>query len=583
MDRERTFTQLDLSIATWTAAQFRAQGITRVFMYPGGTIAPLVNACLAEGIEVERFASEQGAGYAALAQARLTHRPQVLMVTSGPGLTNAISPLADAYYDSLPLILIAGQVGTKDLSARAAVRQRGFQEVPAVALTSPIAKHAVCLDSVQKVFDEIPAAFACASDGRMGPVMLDFPMDIQRTPLAAYPELLAKTNIDPVVPSADTVAPAPLAELARALSEAKRPVILLGQGAHFAGAFQTYRALADKADTLVVTSFLGLGSFDTLDPRCMGYIGHTGHASANTTVHEADLLLVLGSRLDVRQTGTVTDKFVPQGKIAWVDIDRSELENPRVEVDWKFHCDLKVFCDALLAALPDRRLAVDKNWMQQMAANQAQSVEDQDRSASSALQPKSVFAEFAPLLSRRNVMVSTGVGCHQHWAARHLPFAPTGPKLLTSGGHGTMGFDLPSAIGAAMADPEAKVLCVVGDGSLLMNIQELMSLAERQLNVKILVMNNHRLGIVSQFQLITWGNDPASGRFQSPDFSKIAEGFGLRAGSARNIEELRTLLPAFWNDDGPALLNLQIDPEADVVPMLLAGQTMDSMWNGRSG
>jgi acetolactate synthase-1/2/3 large subunit len=300
-------------------------------------------------------------------------------------------------------------------------------------------------------------------------------------------------------------------------------------------------------------------------------------------VNEADLLLVVGSRLDVRQTGTLTDKFVPNGKVAWVDIDYTELDNPRVEIDWKFHCDLQGFCNALVAALPERQVDADESWKMQMRVRKAQSVEDSQLTESTALLPKAVLTELASHLSHQNVIVSTGVGCHQHWAARHLPFAPSGPRLLTSGGHGTMGFDLPSAIGAAMALPDAKVLCVVGDGSLLMNIQELMSLAERQLNVKILVMNNHRLGIVSQFQLITWGNDPASGRFSSPDFSRIAEGFGIRAWSVNNITQLREVMPLFWEGNGPTLMNVQIDPEADVVPMLLAGQTMDMMWNGRNG
>jgi acetolactate synthase-1/2/3 large subunit len=585
MDRERTFTQLDLTVASWTAAQFRAQGITRIFMYPGGTIAPLVNACLAEGIQVERFASEQGAGYAALAQARLTNQPQVFMVTSGPGLTNAISPLADAYYDSLPLILVAGQIGTKDLSSRSSVRQRGFQEVPTVELTRPIAKHAVCLDSVQKVFEELPNAFGLASQGRMGPVVLDFPMDIQRTQLAAYPDD-SNSEPHPLAVSAQASKfpdSTKLADLASALSFAKRPVILLGQGAHFAGAYSAYSSLAEKADALVVTSFLGIGSFDTLHPRCIGYVGHTGHASANTAVHEADLVLVLGSRLDVRQTGTVTDKFVPNGKIAWVDVDQAELDNPRVKVDWTFHCDLGIFVNALLSCIPERCELTDIEWKKRVAEHKTSSVEDRAHASSPMLQPKTVLAEIAPRIAHQNVIVSTGVGCHQHWAARHLPFAPSGPRLLTSGGHGTMGFDLPSAIGAAMAAPEAKVLCVVGDGSLLMNLQELMSLSERNLNVKILVMNNHRLGIVSQFQLITWGDDPASGRFHSPDFARIAEGFGIRAWSAETMSDIKQIMPEFWDTDGPALLDMQMDPESDVVPMLLAGQTMDAMWSGRNG
>lgn len=567
------------TIADLVARHLKAQGITCVFMYPGGTIAPLVNACLALGIEVERFASEQGAGYAALAVARLTREPQVLMVTSGPGLTNAISPLADAYYDSLPLVLISGQVGTKDLGSRQAVRQRGFQEVPAVDITAPISKHAVCLDTIDKAVNAIPMAFNIAKSGRMGPVVLDFPMDIQRTEInLGSLESITASQCDTFSSNTNE---SDLADVASALCRARRPMILLGQGAQFAAQFDAYRELTDRADALVVTSFLGLGSYDTEDVRFLGYVGHTGHLAANRAVYEADFLLVLGSRLDVRQTGTMTGDFVPNGKIAWVDIDINELENPRVSVDWVFNTDIENFCEKLLSILKERECETDAEWRKSVFELKSRSLEDSEAATLGAVQPKVVLRALAPHLTGENVAIVTGVGCHQHWAARHLPFAPSGPRLLTSGGHGTMGFDLPTAIGAAMADSARKVLCVVGDGSLLMNIQELMSLAERRLSVKVLVLNNSRLGIVSQFQLITWGADPASGRFHAPDFAKIAEGFGIPSFTLIRTDEIEAKLAEFWQIEGPALMNVQIDPDADIVPMLLAGQKMNEMWGGR--
>lgn len=570
---------MDKTIAGLTARHLKVQGITRVFMYPGGTIAPLVNACLALGIDVERFASEQGAGYAALAVARLTREPQVFMVTSGPGLTNAISPLADAYYDSLPLVLIAGQVGTKDLGSRKAVRQRGFQEVPAVDITAPISKHAVCLDTIDKAVNAIPMAFNIAKSGRMGPVVLDFPMDIQRTEIdLTSPQSMAASPCEFFSSSADE---ADLADMASALRKARRPMIMLGQGAQFAAKFHAYRELTIRADALVVTSFLGLGSYDTEDARFVGYVGHTGHLAANRAVHQADFLLVLGSRLDVRQTGTMTADFVPNGRVAWVDVDINELENPRVSVDWKFNTHVESFCEKLLAVFKERECATDAEWRKSILELKALSLEDSEAATPGTIQPKDVLTALAPRLSGENVAIVTGVGCHQHWAARHLPFAPHGPRLLTSGGHGTMGFDLPTAIGAAMDDSARKVLCVVGDGSLLMNIQELMSLAERRLSVKVLVLNNNRLGIVSQFQLITWGADPASGQFHAPDFAKIAEGFGIPSFTLARNDELEPILTEFWQLEGPALMNVQIDADADIVPMLLAGQKMDEMWSGR--
>ena len=210
-----------------------------------------------------------------------------------------------------------------------------------------------------------------------------------------------------------------------------------------------------------------------------------------------------------------------------------------------------------------------------------ESLEDIPNEEISGLSPRDVLRCVQSFVGDGALIVATGVGCHQHWAARHLEFRPKDRHLLTSGGHGTMGYDLPSAIGAAMSKPGRRVLCVVGDGSLLMNIQELASLAERNLDVKILVMNNNRLGIVSQFQLITWGSDPTTGDFKSPDFMNIAKGFGIAADHVQDITELELKVQEFWSSPGPSLLEVAIDSSADVSPMLLAGKTMDEMWRGR--
>ena len=569
-------------LADWVADVFRKNAIEKVFLYPGGTIAPLINACLKIGIKLECFKSEQGAGYAALAYARLTGKPQVVMVTSGPGVTNVITPLADAYYDSTPLILVTGQIGTGDLKARKAVRQRGFQETPTVALTTPISKRASCMMSPEDVFRDVPDAFHLAAAGRKGPVIIDFPMDMQRLEFNSA-GLSATTIPGPVSEEGRPVAPYSqiIAEVAFAAAQAKKPVLLLGQGALNAGAYRQYLEIAKELDALLVTSFLGIGSCDTMDPRCLGYLGHTGHLAANRAVYECDFLLVLGSRLDVRQTGTMIDRFVPNGKVAWVDSDETELANPRVAVNWKIAADVGSFCVEFLRAYKERAVGIDSVWRDELLSLKHGNPEDIPNGNSTYLQPRMVLQSVGQLMGNSPVTVVTGVGCHQHWAARHLSYRPEDRRLLTSGGHGTMGYDLPSAIGAAMAQPDRRILCVVGDGSLLMNIQELASLRERNLNVKILLMNNSRLGIVSQFQLITWGSDPTTGDFESPDFAAIAMGFGIAAERLDSFADLERKLKAFWEEPGPALLDVVIDPEADVVPMLLGGQHMGEMWMGR--
>ncbi|MDI1231806.1 MAG: thiamine pyrophosphate-binding protein [Methylobacter sp.] len=569
-------------MADWVAEVFHKNAIERIFLYPGGTIAPLINACLKIGIKVECFKSEQGAGYAALAYARLTGTPQVVMVTSGPGVTNVMSPLADAYYDSTPLILVTGQIGTGDLKVRKEVRQRGFQETPTVDLTLPISKRATCMMSLEDVFREVPNAFRLAVEGRKGPVVIDFPMDIQRLELSS--DELSSESIPDLSGREDNVVAENsliMADVVSAAAKAKRPVLLLGQGAINAGVFDQYIEIAKAMNAVVVTSFLGVGSYDSSDSNYLGYVGHTGHLAANRAVYECDFLLVLGSRLDVRQTGTVVDNFVPNGNVAWVDTDKAELTNPRVRIKWKIELDIAIFCSEFFSVYKGKVGSIDTAWHENMLLIKGEQLEDRPKEESGYLQPRTVLQCLSSVVGNAAMTVVTGVGCHQHWAARHLNYRPGICSLLTSGGHGTMGYDLPSAIGAAIAQPGRRVLCIVGDGSLLMNIQELGSLSDRNLDVKILVMNNSRLGMVSQFQLITWDSDPTTGDFKSPDFAAIAKGFGIPADRLDSAAELESKISAFWSKSGPALLDVNIDPRADVVPMLLGGQHMGEMWMGR--
>jgi acetolactate synthase-1/2/3 large subunit len=566
-----------LSVSDIIADYLLFQGIESVYVYPGGTIAPLINSLVSVGIRIEVFKHEQGALYAALAAARLTGRIQVAMVTSGPGVTNALTPLADAYYDSTPLLLITGQVGTGDLLSGRSVRQRGFQEVPTDLLASVICKKVVCPKTADQALKALPDLLTTAVEGRPGPVVFDLPMDVQRADCDSGPL--------PHLVQSDAVShelPVNLAEeVAIALSQARRPVILLGQGALAAGAFDLYERLAVSADTFVVCSLPGLGAFPGSSERFLGYIGHTGHEAANRAVHGADFLLVLGARLDVRQTGTMVSEFVPNGRIAWVNNDPAELEFARVRIDWSIQGDAGQFVGALLNLLPEPVSEHDRQWHSSLMQQHKADIEDSHSpSGGAAISPKDVLRIVDGHMRDSRGVVTTGVGSHQQWAARHLTYSPDGWRLLTSAGHGAMGYDLPTAVGAAMTYPDRTVLCVAGDGSFLMNIQELASLAERQLNVKILLLNNHRLGIVSQFQRITWGVDPASGDFATPDFVTIASGFGIPASRVTARESLEEAIESFWQTKGPVLLEVHIDHDSDVVPMLLGGQTMDKMWQG---
>lgn len=574
-------------VADLFISHLKGIGLDRVFVYPGGTIAPLVNACLEAKIKVEVFKSEQGAVYAALAVARVNGRPQVAMVTSGPGVTNAITPLADAFYDSTPLLLVTGQISTSDLfGPRVGVRQRGFQETPTVELVRPISKRAVCFRTPQDCHELTSELIQLTTSGRHGPVVIDFPMDVQRNELPSNIVCSgAFSTLEPSPKICDASFDSSiLNEIADCCLSALRPVLLLGQGAVKSGDLEVFSLLAEKLDALVVTSFMGVGAFSCSSPRSLGYLGHTGHLAANRAVFESDFVLVLGSRLDVRQTGTLTNQFAPDASVVWVDIDGMELSNPRVKVKWSIQADAASFARRLLQHFDQPFSDRDRHWACDLRRLANERAEDRPNLDSLAIAPRDIMDALAAKFNQdkgRTIRVVTGVGCHQHWTARHLPFEPQRVTLLTSGGHGAMGYDLPSAVGAAMAKPSGRVLCVVGDGSALMNIQELGAIRDRNLDIKVLVMNNNRLGIVSQFQLITWGDDPTTGFFSTPDFCAIAEAFGIPARRLSSKQEVPELIDWLWGQEGPALVEAHIDPHADVTPMLLAGKTMNDMWMGR--
>jgi acetolactate synthase-1/2/3 large subunit len=558
------------------ADAFVRHNIDRVHVFPGGTIAPILSATIARGIDVFTARHEQGAGYSALASARLSGQPQVCMATSGPGVTNLVTVVADAYFDSTPLVVITGQVGTADLARSNAVRQRGFQEVDTVALLRPISKTQILPLDPNELADAMENAFRIAADGRPGPVVIDIPMDVQRGPVTPSPLFDGSNHQREREDQDEPIADSFLDEAARILARAKRPLIIAGQGVLLARAESQLRDLVDRRGWPVSHSLLGLGALPSNNPDALGYHGHTGNQTAGLAIHNADALLILGSRLDVRQTGTLTDSFAPGASIVRVEADQSELEHSRIRSDVTIHGDVRSALDALCSRL-DREPTTDISaWKQQIADWRDDFPLSFD--ASSAFKPQTVIKTADRLTAGQSAVTVTGVGSHQQWVARHFSFDfPTRP-LLTSGGHGAMGYDLPSAVGAQLERPESPVLCFVGDGSFQINIQELASIVDRDLPIKIIVLDNHRLGIVSQFQLFNWNDDPTCGDKWNPDFASIARAYGIESWTVRTEAEVEPALSAALALPGPALVHCIIDPVEDVMPMLMAGQTMDKMW-----
>lgn len=496
------------------------------------------------------------------------------MVTSGPGVTNVVTPVADAYFDSTPLVVLTGQVGTGDMRLDLPVRQRGFQEIDSVALMTPITK-ARFLPMVPADLPQVMEdAFQVAVEGRPGPVLVDVPMNVQRDELPAAAAAAEQSPHSRPQPD-----PAAVSQLAEWLATAERPVIIAGQGVLIARAAAELRWLAERGGIPVSQSLLGLGTFATTSPLALGFHGHTGNQYAGLAIHNADLLIAVGSRLDVRQTGSLVQQFVPSGRIVRIDVDAAEIANSRVRVDLGINADARETLIALNSRLDGVSLPDWSGWRGRVDAWKQEHPLSFERGG--ALKQQYVIETANCMTAGQSLSVVSGVGSHQQWTARHFDFDAPKRVWLTSGGHGAMGYDLPTAIGAALARPGVPALCIVGDGSVQMNIQELATLAERQLPVKVLVLDNHRLAMVSQFQNLNWGCDPTCGDKWNPDFAAVAASYGIPSATATVADQVEHVLREALAAPGPFLAHFVVDPAENVSPMLLANQTMDAMWSER--
>lgn len=551
--------------------QFLAQQIERLFVFPGGTIGPVLDVANRVGLPIITARHEQGAGYAALAEARLKQRAQVVMVTSGPGVTNVVTVVADAYFDSTPLVVLTGQVGTGDLERSQSLRQRGFQEVDTLALMRPISKAQFLPQSVEELAACLPQAFALAESGRPGPVVVDLPMNVQRGSARLEPVEAARPE-----PANGEIEPKALDQALQWLRDSKRPLIIAGQGVLLSGAVELLRRWVEMSATPVTHSLMGLGAIPADSPYCLGFHGHTGNQTAGMAIQHADCILVLGSRLDVRQTGSLCDQFAPQARVIRAEIDPAEIDHARVHVELTFKADVKQLLRSLLGSANGYQWPDRGEWMQRIQAWRERFPLGFERDG--LLKPQEVVETIARVSAGKKVIAVSGVGSHQQWAARHFDFDFPHRRWLSSGGHGAMGYDLPSAAGAQFAEPDALVVCLVGDGSLQINLQELGTLAFYRLPVKVVVLDNQRLGIVSQFQLQNWAADPSCGSKWNPDFCHIARAYGIHAISVDNRDEIEVAVADMLDHDGPVLLHCHVDPKSDIEPMLLAGQDLAAMW-----
>jgi len=529
------------------------QGVDTVAGIPGGASLPLYDALRTSRIRHVLTRHEQGAGYIAQGLARTTGRAGVCLATSGPGTTNLVTPVADAKADSIPLVAITGQVPT------ALIGTDAFQEVDTRALMSPITKWTVQVRRASELLQVLPEAFQHAESGRPGPVCIDVPKDVlqQTVHFEAWP---APGAPRPAAPLRE----AELEAITDAVETAACPVLYVGGGVIAAGASDALRRFARKSSIPVTTTLLGLGAIPADDPLNLGMLGMHGARHTNLILEEADLLIALGVRFDDRATGKAAE-FCPRARIVHVDIDPSEIGKIRA-------ARLGVVADvraALEALVPRIRNRPRTGWNLRVAE-----LRREHPSAGYAGRPPMHPVRLLQTLSTvmpEDTIVATDVGQHQMWVAQYYPFR--NPRtLLTSGGLGTMGFGLPAAIGAALARPGQRILCVSGDGSLMMNLQELATLAEQHANVAIVVMNNQHLGLVRQQQELFCGGRYHATRFESAvDFARIARGFGIAGVTLDPEGDPGAELAAALAKPGPVVIDARIDAAENVLPMVPPG------------
>lgn len=541
-------------------------GVEHVFGYPGGAIMPIYDALYDSNIKHFLCRHEQGASFSALAYSRSfiqnesSTKVGVCFATSGPGATNLITGLADAMADSIPLVAITGQVATHSMGSDA------FQEVDIIGLSLACTKHSFQVRSVEDLADTLQQAFSLALSGRHGPVLVDIPKDIQ---LAS---VKIPNKIKPILKEANSTASNGVGRALSLLLKAKKPVIYVGGGVLMANAVEELRIFMNNVQAPSVSTLKGLGSIDCNDPLYLGMLGMHGAKAANLAVQSCDLLIAIGARFDDRVTGKLSE-FAPNAKVIHFDIDPAEI-NKRRTVDAPLLGDLKqnlaaLSCSLEIYAWRDECLQLKENnaWHYNLPRP--------------SIYAPALLNELSLHLGNDSV-VTTDVGQHQMWVAQHMEFSKP-ENLLTSGSLGTMGYGLPAAIGAQVARPSDTVVAVSGDGSFMMNVQELATINRYKLPVKIVVIDNSRLGMVKQWQQLFFEKRYSeTDLYDNPDFSKLAEIFEINSQRITKHSEVKSAIKKMLNHNGAYLLHVCIDEKENVWPLVPPETANEHMLEGEN-
>lgn len=557
-----------------------AHRVQTCFELVGGMITHLLDSFAESGeFNIVSMHHEQSAAFAAEGVARHTKGKTiaVAMGTSGPGATNLITGIGSCWFDSVPCLFITGQVNTRELKGERAIRQQGFQELDIVEVVRSLTKYAVRVDTPEDLLPELHKALSAALSGRQGPVLLDIPNDVQRSDI---PDALVEKwlNMPLEIGSGPEISSTDMKQLEALCKDAQHPLICIGGGARWADSMDEWLLAADALGIPYVATLMGHERV-VASNNYFNMIGSYGNREANWAVQNCDLLLVVGARLDVRQTGADLDDFARKARIVQIDIDPAQLGN-RVQADLNICAN----AESLFKAFPLRATVfpnLDKNWATELSARRDRS--QPNEYADWEISPSELFKKLNHLLARQPVDYVCDVGNHQMWAAQNLRLSPN-QAVHYSGGMGAMGFALPTALGVALQSRN-KTVVITGDGSLQINIQELDTLNRLGLDLTIIVMNNSVLGMVKNFQDMYFdGRDQSTKKgYSSPSFTDIAAAYGIEAHRVASAADMDRVLPLIADHKGPLLIEVMMDGATECRPRLAFGSKLDEQFPKLNG
>ena len=537
-----------------------------IFEMSGGMIAHILDSIYQKNeIKIVSMKHEQSAAFAADAVGRLTGRPGVAMATSGPGATNLITGIGSSYFDSSPTMFITGQVNRNELKKNRKIRQLGFQETDIVSIIKPITKKAFRANNAKNVPNLLEKAYEISVSGRPGPVLLDLPMDIQSTQIK-----MSKVK-KVLIKSKKFYKKNLLKKLLLDLQNSKKPIVLVGGGIHSSYSLDLFREFIQIIKIPVVNSLMAVDALSYYDPLRVGFIGSYGNRWANITLSNSDFVLVLGSRLDVRQTGSQVKEFKGNKTIYHVDCEKGEINN-RISGCVVVNSTLQSFLTSIIKYIGKKEFQTRKDWIDEINYLKNLFPDYKENSKISGINPNNFMHKLSKFSKKASVIVSD-VGQHQMWAAQSLELRKN-QRFLTSGGMGSMGFGLPASIGAAFTKSPSPIVLIAGDGGFQSNIQELQTVAHHNLPIKIVILNNRCHGMVRQFQeklfdkryqSTLWG-------YSAPNFEKIALSYGIKAKTIKTESEIEKALEWLWKQPkDPQLLQVMIDTFTNAYPKMVFG------------